>query len=316
MSLTLGVERLKQHLLYTCNSGYISKTTPVSTFIIGDPERAKSTETIKLKNKGIIVMNDLTAWGITNYIKNLSEIERKQFHHLIIPDLERINARSKTVRAEILTQLHILMQEGLTQIETKNTQIIFNTPYKIGVITVTTPEDISSRNNVFRRASFISCFIPFSFDYSIDMKLEILKFIGTEEHSKQDLIKIPHRKRKIDIVLPEIYLNELDKYAMHTAKMIDLFTAKAIKKRIYDEKLKEDKIIYTYDDREHLYGARAKEQYQTYLKSIAYTNHNTVVNDTHFEIFKNLYPYFNFNLNDIDKPQIEQRIMQERGLLS
>jgi hypothetical protein len=301
MSKTLGLDKLKEHLAYTCNTGYILGEKPISTFIIADPERAKSTETIKVKNKGVVIFNDLTAWGIANYIKKLPENECRQFHHAIIPDLERINARSRTVRTEILAQLHILMQEGLIHITTKNTQINFDPPYNIGIIAVTTPEDVGSRNNVFRRASFISCFIPFSFDYSLNLKLNVLKFISSDEHHTKDFIQIPHKKRKIDIELPESFKNELDKYAMDTAHSIDLFTAKSKKKDVYDEQTKQYHIIYTYDTKQHLYGARAKEQYQTYLKSIAYTQKSNIVNDSHFDIFKNIYPYFNFDLIEIDK---------------
>jgi hypothetical protein len=307
MSTTTGLEKLREHLVYTLNTGTIKNEYPASTFIIADPERAKSTETTKLQNTGTIIINDLTAWGLVNLIKQMNEKDRRKLHHIIIPDLERINARGRNVRTEILTTLHTLMQEGLTKIETKNTHIDINPPLKIGVVTVTTPEDVGSRNNVFRRASFISCFIPFSFDYSRTMKLNVLDFIGSEQHLKKEVVKIPHRG-KIDIELSSQFRSELDKYAMDTARYIDDFTSKIHRQEIreLDEKTGKTviKILYVKDSAQHLFGARAKEQYQVYLKSIAFTHGSKTVTQEHFDVFKNLYKYFNFNRRDIDSQEV------------
>jgi len=115
--------------------------------------------------------------------------------------LTRLTARSQPVRKELLTTLQILMAEGMKGIHTYNIDIHFKKPLKLGVIGCTTRRDIMDRLNIWSKIGLLSRFIPFSFNYDEQLKIDVLKFISKDESLKKETIKIKRRGIK-DVAVP------------------------------------------------------------------------------------------------------------------
>lgn len=277
---TIGMEALRRHLRYVICSGFVKGERPLSTLILAHPERGKTSEVVKFNAAGCIVANDLTAYGLAEIIEKMSETERKIFHHLTIPDLERIRARSRTVRSELITTLQIAMQEGLTKIRTHFTKLDCNPPIRIGVILCTTPDDLFDRRSVFRRVPFLSRLIPFTYDFSDEKKAEILEYVKQEDHLREESVDIEYRNRA-DIFMPTPMKNKLGFYARIMASEIESFASQG----------------HTIGK---LIGIRALEQLICYLKSIALSNNRPIVSREDFSEFEKLFRYFNFDMNELD----------------
>ena len=277
---TLGLDIIIRHLRYILNSGFIkNKPYPLSTLLLAEPERAKTTIVCRFEGVGVLLMNDATGYGVWEELKNIKrewgEEGLSRLHHLIIPDLERIRTRSKSTREELLSDLRMLMQEGLTRKHTARMNVTFNPPVRMGLIMCTTPEDIGDRRSVLRSLSFLSRVIPFTYDYDSRLKVNVFKFIQEEEALRKDKETISGEQ--VFVKLPSYIATELNAPAIFMAKKTEKFARKG-----------------------SLIGIRYKEQFQTYLKSIAYSNGHKAVRDSDYEEFNELYAYMNYKYKEIE----------------
>lgn len=282
---TIGTDALKRHLLYVIFSGFLKNERPLSTLILAHPERGKTTEIMKFNALGCIVVNDLTAYGLADIIEKMNETDRRMFHHLVIPDLERIGARSRTVRKQLLATLQVAMQEGITKIHTHFTKIECNPPIRLGVVMATTPTDLGDKRSVFRRLSFLSRLIPFTYEYSETRKAQILNFVKDEEHLKTESFTI-NKRTKTEVHISKEMKNNLKFYAIIMAWKIENFAS-------LQDKQRSAKLI----------GIRALEDLICYLKSIALSDRRRVVIDEDFKEFERMFEFFNFDFNDLKYPE-------------
>jgi len=277
---TLGLDIIIRHLRYILNSGFIkNKPYPLSTLLLAEPERAKTTIVCRFEGVGVLLMNDATGYGVWEELKNIKrewgEEGLSRLHHLIIPDLERIRTRSKSTREELLSDLRMLMQEGLTRKHTARMNVTFNPPVRMGLIMCTTPEDIGDRRSVLRSLSFLSRLIPFTYDYDNRLKVNVFKFVQEEEALRKDRETISGEQ--VYVKLPSYIATELNTPALILAKNTMKFSRKG-----------------------DLIGIRYKEQFQTYLKSIAYSNGHRAVTDSDNDEFFELWQYMNYYYKEID----------------
>jgi hypothetical protein len=277
---TLGLEIVTRHLRYVLNSGFVkNKPYPLSTLLLAEPERAKTTLVCRFEGIGVLLMNDTTGYGVWEELKQIREEDGEdglsRLHHLIIPDLERIRTRSKSTREELLSDLRMLMQEGLIRKHTAKMNVTFNPPVRMGLIMCTTPEDLGDKRSVLRSLSFLSRLIPFSYDYGSKLKVNIMKFVQEEEALRKDRETISGEETHIG--LPSYIATELNFPSSILAKRTEKFSRRG-----------------------DLIGIRYKEQFQTYLKSIAYSNAHPAVRPRDYDEFFELYEYMNYKFKEID----------------
>jgi len=275
MSISFGVEDLEEHIRNVLITDFVKKTSPVSTLIVAPPERDKSNTVIKFRGKTILTLNDLTAYGLMKEIQKRIVNGRCELGHLIIPDLTRLTARSRTVRKELVTTLQILMAEGMKGIHTFNINVDFKEPLKMGLIACITRRDLNDHRTVWSKIGFLSRFIPFSFDYDEQLKISILRFINKDESLKKEKIKIKNLRGKKNVVVPEDIQQRLQRDARRTAFDIEQFCKTPLEDRVF--------------------GARALNQLSTYIKAIVLRHNETTVNDCHYQLFSRYFHYFNYN---------------------
>lgn len=274
MSVSFGVEDLEEHIRNVLLTDFVKKTTPVGTLIVAPPERSKSNTVIKFKGKTILTLNDLTSYGLLKKIEKHTRNGKCVFGHIIIPDLTRITARSRSVRKELVATLQILASEGIEEITTYNIKVKFKKPLQIGMITCITRKDLMDHRSIWSKVGFLSRFIPFSFNYDEPLKADILSFITEDKSLKQETIKIRKRGKK-EVIIPEKIKRCLINDARRMALNIEEFCGTLQKDRTF--------------------GARALHQLTTYIKAIALRDNQTAVNDYHYQLFSRLFHYFNYN---------------------
>ncbi len=245
------------------------------------PERAKSTETLKFEGLGILYMTDLTHYGLMEELKDMPADKREALHHLVIPDLEKLRTRGKSVREELMSCFRDLTEEGLGRMHTGKINVNFDPPVVMGVIACTTPEDIGDRRSILRNVTFLSRFIPFTYDYSDQMKIDILNFVEKEDELTERKDQIIGKVARVE--LPESLAGELTTYAIYLAHRIQKFAS-----------------TKSVDGKDSLFGVRAKENLMTLLKSIALYNGNRTVEKEDLKELMHLYKYMNFNFREMD----------------
>ena len=275
MSVSFGVEDLEEHIRNVLMTDFVKKTAPVSTLIVAPPERDKSNTVIKFKGKTILTLNDLTAWGLMKEIENKTRHGKCELGHLIIPDLTRLTARSRSVRKELLTTLQILMAEGMKGIHTYNINVHFKKPLKLGVIGYITRLDLKDHRSIWSKIGLLSRFIPFSFDYDEQLKINVLKFINKDESLKSETIKIRKRRGVKSVTIPKHIQSHLIDDARRMAFDIEQFCRTPVEDRAF--------------------GARALNQLSTYIKAIALRHNESIAMDHHYQLFSRYLHYFNYN---------------------
>jgi len=285
MSKTIGLEPVRDFVKYTLYSGFVKNVSrPVSGLVVAEPERGKSTEARKWRGLGVMTLQDLTWYGLNRAIIDMSPNDREIFHHLVIPDLEKIGSRNRAVRDELLSGLRIVMDEGVQDISTGRMKIHLDKPIVLGILMCTTPEDIGDRRSVFRTLSFQSRLIPFTYDFGRNLKVKVLEFIESEEHTVKEQFFFK-REEKVEVTLPPHFSKHLKIYSVYLAKQLERFSRKS--------PIKET------NERDRLLGIRAKENLMAFLKSIALYHGSTTVQQEHFDEFARLYEYMNYKFNEI-----------------
>ncbi len=294
MTKNVGLRLLTAFLKYVLYTGYVKDATePVSCLIIANPERGKSSEAHRFEGRGIVIIQDMTSFGIDRYLLELTEKEREMIHHIIIPDLEKLKTRSRSVREELMAKMRLGMDDGILEVCTGTDRVSFKRRIQIGFVMCTTPDDLGDKRSVFRSLSWQSRIIPFTYEISEKLKAIILDFIENEKHNQQQKICFK-RAEKIDVKLPKRLAKKLDKPARILAKELDKFSRN-------DET---SNTTESEQQRQRLIGIRVKENFMTLLKAIALYHGCRTVNDEHYLEFKRLYRYMNYHYNIIDEDEI------------
>lgn len=276
---------LLRHFLYMIFSAFLKNEDTLSGLVYAWQERGKSTVVLSVKHTGLLIEDDVTAYGLARRLNKLfKDGVLKLYHHVLIADLEKVSARTRTVKNELRSFIQTLMWDGVQRIDTYNIHLDLPFRLKMAVIACVTP-DVFNEKSAFRRLGFLSRLIPFSFNYNNDTVNEILRFIGTLEEDKLRIqtMKVLGRK-KAEIAIPEHYLNLLDDKARILAKTIDDFCP------------------YKREDEQRLIGSRAKRMLVCYLKSICLVNGNgerTTVNEDDWHEFETMFQYFNFDMREL-----------------
>jgi hypothetical protein len=276
------LDLLLRHFLYLLYSAFLKDEDALSGLIYAWQERGKSTIVLSVKHSGFLVEDDITAYGLSRRLNKLSKDGKlKQYHHLLIPDLEKVSARTRTVKNELRSFLQALMWDGVERVDTYNIHLELPSRLKMAVIACVTP-DVFNEKSAFRRLGFLSRLLPFSFNYNDNTVDEILRFIGTLEEDKLRIqtVKVLSKK-KTGIVVSQHYLSLLEESSRILARTIDRFCP------------------YNKEDELRLIGARAKRILVCYLKSICLVNGNSQrieVNEADWQEFETMSQYFNFDM--------------------
>jgi len=277
------MEPLEDMIKYCIFSGFLDGIPrPLSLLIVANTFRAKSNTAVMFDALGVRIINDVTAFGLERLINGMTDEERETIHHFIIPDLERISGRGKTVKREFLATMRILEEEGLTEKITGKIHLSLEKPFQVGFICATTPEDLGDRRSIFRSLSWLNRRLIFTYEYSDQILANVLEFIEEEDHitRKRVLIK---REEKAIVVLPRYYARKLTFYARALGMRYDKF-ARQPPEGFLKRQGRES-------------GIRIKENLMTLLKSIALYNGRTRVNKEDFNEFRRLWRYMNFKFN-------------------
>ena len=214
-------------LISTCLwSGYIKDRKPISMLLVTKPEYGK-TEILKQYryNKGIVYMNDITAWGIAKEVFPRI-IKGENVHHIIIPDLLNPIQKQQATSKQFLQFISSLIEEGILNVKTYGIdmpEIIksLNKEVQCGLITAITKEKFQQKRRIWGGDGVLSRFVPISYSYSISTLQEIFNsiFDGNFNHNE---INIDFPEEKIIVEENREINQNLNHYSTRIANQIGL----------------------------------------------------------------------------------------------
>ena len=264
-NILIHLEPLKKIIECALISPYIKNEKPLSLLIVAKAESGK-TSTMKLyrQNKGVVYLTDCTAYGLTRDI--LPKMVSGEVKTLMIPDLLTPLSKSAKTRQSLIAFLNNLIEEGVVKITTY--AMIWDKDVNANVITAVTDQALQDGRHDWAKMGFLSRFIIFSYSYNLSTIIEILN--GYSEHGLSfENVKLDLPEKEIDIELPKEIADKLNPIAMKVGEQFEL------------------------------YGIRAKINFRSLLKALAYRNGRKTVTDVEFKEFLELADYMNFNFNII-----------------
>ena len=200
-------------------SGWVKDHRPLSGMIIGLPDTGKS-ETLMMFSgcRGVLIINDFTAYGISKLIDDL-----KQCTHIIIPDLLKILERSPRIANEVISMLNTLAEEGLQRISTYNINIYLEQPIRRGFLTSLTLEAFNRRRSHWRNIGFTSRVVPFFFGYNEEDLARARETIKRSQNIFRPLTL--NFKEKKEIHISQKLLDDIERIAQFMGVINDDFTA-------------------------------------------------------------------------------------------
>lgn len=173
-------------------SDYITNAEPINLFLISYPESSKSYYILKYKTKNSEILTDLTFNGLLSLLNSNPRLNR-----LIIPDFLKLTEKNKNTKNNIIMLLNAFLEEGVFKIKNGSNTIDFKG--KRGcLITATTIYSFRQNFKAWQGIGLLSRFLIFTYQYTDENKLKILKSIieKTKREDKTTLIKL--KKTKIE----------------------------------------------------------------------------------------------------------------------
>lgn len=184
----------------------------------------------------------------------------------MIPDLITPLSKQNKTRQSYVAFLNSLIEEGVAKITTYST--VWNRDAKANLITAVTDEELNDARHSWGKMGFLSRFIVFTYSYGISTMTEILEnYSANGLNCEKSEIKLPNLE--ISIELPKGIADQLNPIATRVGEQF------------------------------HLYGFRAKTNFRSLLKCLAYRNKRKTVTEKEFQEFLKLADNMNFDYNPV-----------------
>jgi len=252
-------------------SPYLKGEKPFSLLIVAKPESGKTTVMKQYReNKGVLYLTDCTAFGITRDF--LPKIATGEIKTIMIPDLTTPLSKQTKTRAGLVAFLNNLIEEGVAKMSTGAVAYSRDVDAVANLITSVTDQSFGDARHGWNKLGFLSRCVVITYSYSWSSVNAIMNEYsehGIDEKGLEKRCKVKLPRRSVDINLPKEIADRLDPYARDIG-------------RVYD-----------------LYGFRAKINFRSLLKCLAYRNGRRVVTDADFEEFLELVDFMNFDFRPI-----------------
>lgn len=271
----VNIQPIVDIIALTLQSTFISnESNGVSLLLISKPETAKTSAIFKFHNLDFASYYDeITQKKIIDEFLPLVKAEQKSV--LLIPDLINCIEKQKTTREQFLNMIKSGIDDtGIVQISTYHKQLSYLKlveGLKFSVITAITSENFHKVERYLKETGLLSRFIPFSYDYPINLVKTIFEIIegSSSSSNKISIPKIIKSHKKIENE-PELFKN----FEMVSMKLGMQYKA---------------------------YGIRGQTNLQRLAKANALLNSRTKVNKEDIDKILYLSNWINYDYNSIIK---------------
>src|SRR4030042_3464158 len=157
----IGLTACQQLLKLAMHIPYLKDEKPIGILLIAHPGMGKSMILTQILSDNIILISDLTGYGLESTIL---ECKRMTRGYVVVPDLLRLQSRKAGWQA-FLTLTNIILEEGLFGIARGDLNVQFKKPINFGIISAITADSFKRNLQYFNQIGFTSRFGLFSYSY-------------------------------------------------------------------------------------------------------------------------------------------------------
>jgi len=204
-----GLSLLEKTVSLCLYSAYVKERKPLSLLISAPPGTGNSELLMKFsENKGVAVFNQGTRYGIYKQINDLGY----NLKHLIIPDLSAVLGAHPGIASDLINLISILVEEGITSVQTYYFWRTFNPPLKVGVLCAVSDSDLKSHKTRLSRTGFLSRFLPFTYSYDKHMLDRVLGYVRRGDILKEEKIRLNLPDQVVDVQCDPKYVDQFTEF--------------------------------------------------------------------------------------------------------
>lgn len=207
----IGTQIVSEYLQAVLLTGRVKEESPISTFIIAEPEHGKTTLCLESPTSSQVDLTDCTGRGLQEILKYKAELS-----HVILNDLTAIMGHGKTVRTYMFAMINAMTEEGIRSVAFPG-QVETYSNGKRGVIACCTPALIKDARCWFNKIGLTSRILPFHYQYSESLVIKIKAAITSDQKNvPPKTLSIP--EKPVTVIIPEKEANEIQKISDSKSK--------------------------------------------------------------------------------------------------
>jgi hypothetical protein len=186
--MLFGVDLLREFFQTVVFTGRIKGRDPVSTMIIAEPERGKTSVVLEKVCESLVVLTDCTGKGL-DFVCQMNE----KASHVVINDMAVIQAHGGKAAAFFYSRLLAMTEEGIRAMAGPQGFSSVDKGRRGFIGCITTSQAKDHRMSWYRRG-LARRMIPFHFEYTTDMVLKIKEEIHSDNEGSfrnHEILKLP-----------------------------------------------------------------------------------------------------------------------------
>jgi len=234
--------------------------------------------------KGVKVQTDLTYYGIVNEV--LPALKNSRYRTIIMPDLLKAIMKKQSTKANFLTILNALIEEGVYDVTIRDQRSFGGA--RANILTSITPGVYMDHRGLLHKIGFWTRVVPFTYSYTGEKVEDIFDRIGSYSVLSEEPVvcEIPNWDYKVEIG------REATEYAEELARKI------AASETYSERRTSRTGNVY-YVKKKGGHGFRHKWQMQCLLKASAVMRQDGAVNELDVERLKRLSRWINYDFNPL-----------------
>jgi len=173
MANLVGVDLLREFFHVVILTGRVKGKPPVSTMLIADPERGKTSIVLEKNSDSVIILTDVTGRGL-DFLCQMAP----KTTHIVINDMGIVMAHSRSTKDFFFSKLLAVLEEGLrTSATPAGIETMREGQGRKGLVgCITSSQACDNRSWWFRRG-IARRMVPFHFEYTCDLILKVKEMI-------------------------------------------------------------------------------------------------------------------------------------------
>jgi hypothetical protein len=212
----IGTKLVTEFLQVVLMTGRVKGESPVSVFIIAQPEHGKTSVCLESPFSCAVDVTDSTGRGLLEIIKYKPEIT-----HIIFNDLTIISAHGRTVRSYLISIINAMTEEGIRSIAFPG--MVEGVPQngKRGIIACCTPSLVKDTRTWFNKIGMTTRILPFYYTYSEALVIKVMTSIRNNTQEKlPGKLNIPSGLIPVEIN-SNTFAKEIEEIARAKSKELD-----------------------------------------------------------------------------------------------
>jgi hypothetical protein len=208
--MLIGTGLINEFIDSIIHTGFLKSDSPQSAMLIATPESGKTSIVEDKSCRSVAVVSDMIGSGI------LDELAQKSYlRHIVINDMVAVMAHKEVTNQRTFAIMSALTEEGLGRVMMPGGLAMDFGRRKVGFICCIPFELASDNRRWWNRSGFSSRFIPFNYEYSEALQLDIKRtmIVSGAYETKNGAHRPVVPTKRFDVAIDEKRSKEIQAFA-------------------------------------------------------------------------------------------------------